>query len=429
VHSRNVYQELTDRGFIQQVTEPEKLQALLEAGPVTYYVGIDPTADSLHVGHLMAIMGMVQMQRFGHRPIAIIGSGTAMVGDPTGKTEMRKMLTREQIVANSQKIKTQLARYLDFSEGKALMVDNYDWLGTLNYIDFLRDIGRYFSVNRMLTYEAYKVRLERGLSFIEFNYQLLQAYDFLMLYKKYGCRLQMGGDDQWANILAGIDLIRRIEEQEAFCLTFPLLTTATGQKMGKTESGAVWLDAEKFSPYEYYQFWVNADDRDVAKFLSFFTVLAIEEIEPVKNLQGAELNAAKTVLAYEATKLTHGEEAAQEALRSSRAAFGRRIIPADLLPSSTIPRASLQSEQSDIPGTDFSKAELAKSPRLLEVLEQLKLVDSKSEARRLIQQGGLHMNQERVTDIACVLGPQHVCEGRILFRLGKKKYHQLHIVP
>ncbi len=428
MHRSNCYQELTRRGFIQQVTEPERLQALLEAGPITCYVGIDPTADSLHVGHLMAVMGMVQLQRFGHRPIAIIGSGTAMVGDPSGKTEMRKMLTREQIVANSHNIKTQLARYLDFSDGKALMVDNYDWLGGLNYIDFLRDIGRHFSVNRMLTYEAYKMRLERGLSFIEFNYQLLQAYDFLMLYKKYGCILQMGGDDQWANILAGIDLIRRIEEQEAFCLTFPLLTTATGQKMGKTESGAVWLDAEKFSPYEYYQYWVNCDDRDVFKFLSFFTLLPMDEIEPIKELQGAELNSAKAVLAFEATKLSHGQEAAVEALRSSSAAFGRRTIAENLLPSSTIPRGTSQGEQTEIQGTTFTMADLNKTPRLVDVLEQLQLVDSKSEARRLILQGGVQLNQQRVTDIAFVLGPHCVQDGRILIRLGKKKYYQLNIV-
>ena len=428
MHKANCYQELTRRGFIQQVTEPEKLQALLEAGPITCYVGIDPTADSLHVGHLMAVMGMVQLQRFGHRPIAIIGSGTAMVGDPSGKTEMRKMLTREQILANSENIKNQLARYLDFSEGRALMVDNYDWLGTLNYIDFLRDIGRHFSVNRMLTYEAYKMRLERGLSFIEFNYQLLQAYDFLMLYKKYHCCLQMGGDDQWANILAGIDLIRRIEEQEAYCLTFPLLTTATGQKMGKTESGAVWLDAQKFSPYEYYQFWVNCDDRDVFKFLSFFTLLPMEEIEPVKELQGAELNSAKAVLAFEATKLSHGEEAAVEALRSSGAAFGQRTIPENLLASSAIPRGSSQAAQAEIPGAPFTVDELNKTPRLIDVLEQLKLVDSKSEARRLIQQGGVQINQERIADIAFILGPHCVQNGRILIRLGKKKYHQLNIV-
>lgn len=425
MHRGNVYQELSRRGFIQQVTEAEKLQALLESEPITCYVGFDPTADSLHVGHLMAIMGMVQLQRFGHRPIAIIGSGTAMVGDPSGKTEMRKMLSREQIVANSQKFKVQLARYLDFSDGKALMVDNYDWLGTLNYIEFLRDIGRYFSVNRMLTYEAYKMRIERGLSFIEFNYQLLQAYDFLMLYKNYGCRLQMGGDDQWANILAGVDLIRRIEEQDAFCLTFPLLTTASGNKMGKTESGAVWLDAEKFSPYEYYQYWINCDDPDVARFLAFFTLLPMEEIEPVQQRQGADLNAAKAVLAYEATRLTHGEAAAREAMRASAAAFGGRAIAADLLPTSGIPRAEAGADVAAMPSSPISAEEVAAEPRWVEMLVRLGLVESKGEARRLIQQGGLYVNEMRVEDINGQVTQAQVQGGRIVVRLGKKRYHQL----
>jgi tyrosyl-tRNA synthetase len=425
LHYSEAYAELERRGFIQQVTEPEKLQALLAAGQVTYYVGIDPTADSLHVGHLMAVMGMMHMQRFGHRPIAIVGSGTAMVGDPSGKSEMRKMLTREQIVANSQNIKAQLARYLDFSEGKALMVDNYDWLGELKYIEFLRDIGRHFSVNRMLTYETYKIRLERGLSFLEFNYQLLQAYDFLMLFRKYGCKLQMGGDDQWANILAGTDLIRRIEEDEAFCLTFPLLTTATGQKMGKTESGAVWLDRDKVSPYDYYQYWVNTDDRDVARFLAYFTVLPMDEIEPVKSLSGAELNSAKVVLAYEATRITHGEQAALEAFQAAAAAFGSRSIPAQLMASSTVPRGDMASNQSLVPGTTLAATELAGKPRLVDLLERLQLVDSKSEARRLIQQGGLYINQDRVADINAVLEPSHVVAGEIVLRLGKKRYHRL----
>jgi len=425
VFKNDVYAALNRRGFIQQITEPEKLQALLQAGPVTYYVGIDPTADSLHVGHLMAIMGMVQMQRYGHRPIVIIGSGTAMVGDPTGKTEMRRMLSRDQIVANSRKIKTQLERYLDFSDGKALMVDNYDWLGTLNYIDFLRDIGCYFSVNRMLTYEAYKQRLERGLSFIEFNYQLLQAYDFLMLYKRYGCKLQMGGDDQWANILAGVDLIRRIEEQDAFCLTFPLLTTASGQKMGKTVSGAVWLDADKFSPYEYYQYWVNSDDRDVARFLAFFTLLPMEEIEAVKRMQGSELNAAKAILAFEATKLTHGEAAAQEALAAASAAFGGRALPADLLPSSTAPRGQVKGDEAAVPFSVMTLAEIVGAPRLVDVLVELKLVGSKGDARRLIQGGGVYLNQGRVDDINFCLAAEQVQGGRIVLRLGKKRHHHL----
>ena len=347
--AENVFDVMEKRGFVQQVTDPGPLQELFAKESVSFYIGFDPTADSLHAGHLMAIMGMMHMQKNGHRPIAIVGGGTAMVGDPSGKTEMRKMLTREQIKQNSEKIKQQLARYLDFSDGKAIMVDNYDWLGKLNYIEFLRDIGKHFSVNRMLTFETYKRRMETGLSFLEFNYQLLQSYDFYMLYKKYGCRLQMGGDDQWANILAGADLIRRIEAVDAFGLTFPLLTTASGNKMGKTESGALWLDENRTSPYDYFQYWVNVDDRDVAKFLSYFTLLPIEEIKKVEQLEGSALNSAKTILAFEATLLTHGEDNAKNALSASAAAFGQREITADLLPSSKIPRGKIEMSEQDIP--------------------------------------------------------------------------------
>lgn len=424
---KGVYEELTRRGFIQQVTEPEPLQALLEQEPVTFYVGFDPTADSLHVGHLMAIMGMSQLQRFGHRPVAIIGGGTAMVGDPSGKTEMRKMLTRAQIVANGERFKTQLGRYLDFAPGQALMVDNYDWLGELKYIEFLRDIGRHFSVNRMLTYETYKIRMEKGLSFLEFNYQLLQAYDFLMLYKTHRCRLQLGGDDQWANILAGADLIRRVEESEAYGLTFPLLTTAAGKKMGKTESGAVWLDPDKTTPYEYYQYWYNSDDRDVARFLAFFTYLPMAEIEPVRAMTGAELNMAKTVLAYETTRITHGEAAAQEALHAAAAAFGGREIPAGLLPSSSVPRGAAATTQGAMPGSLLAAARLAAEPRLADLLVELGLVASKGEAKRLIQGGGVTVNEQRVEDMLFSLTPALAVEGRIVLRLGKKRYHQLMI--
>ncbi len=421
----DVLNELRQRGFIQQITEPEPLAELLQKGPVTFYVGFDPTADSLHVGSLVPIMGMVHMQRYGHKPIAIIGGGTTMVGDPSGKTEMRKMLTREQIVANGEKIKKQLSRYIDFSDGHAIMVDNYDWLGELKYIEFLRDIGKHFSVNRMLTYEAYKIRMEKGLSFLEFNYQLLQAYDYLMLYQRYGCRLQMGGDDQWANILAGVDLIRRIEGVDVYGLTFPLLMTATGQKMGKTEAGAIWLDAEKTPPYDYYQYWVNCDDRDVVRFLGFFTLLPMEEVEKVTALEGAELNAAKTILAYEATKLTHGEAAAREALRGSIAAFGGRTIPADLLPSSTIPRGTGDADTSAMPSTNISSMQLQAKPRLVDLLADLALVDSKGEARRLIQGGGMYVNNQRIEDIYFQLSPEMTQDGRIVLRLGKKRYHQL----
>ncbi|HNW59622.1 MAG TPA: tyrosine--tRNA ligase [bacterium] len=417
------FQEMKRRGFIQQVTELEPLQELLAREPVTFYVGIDPTADSLHVGHLMAVMGMMQMQKFGHRPIAIVGGGTAMVGDPSGKSEMRKMLTREAIAANSEKIKQQLSRYLDFTPGKALMVDNYEWLGELKYIEFLRDIGRHFSVNRMLTYEAYKIRMEKGLSFLEFNYQLLQAYDYLMLYDQHGCRLQMGGDDQWANILAGTDLIRRVRGAECYGLTFPLLTTATGAKMGKTESGAVWLDPAKTTPYDYFQYWVNCDDRDVSRFLAFFTPLPMEEIEVVAGLEGAALNAAKVVLAFEATALTHGREAAQTAQAAAAAAFGKREIPASMLPSSKVERGGTAA--GSMPGGPLAAARLAAEPRLADLLVELGLLPSKGEAKRLIQGGGVTVNDQRVEDIQAALTPAQVVDGRIVLRLGKKRWYQL----
>lgn len=404
------------------MTDPEPIKELLGNESVTFYIGFDPTADSLHVGHLMGVMAMVQMQRFGHRPIAVVGGGTAMVGDPTGKTEMRKMLTRQQIVANTEKIKAQLERYLDFGEGKALLIDNYDWLGKLNYIDFLRDIGRHFSVNKMLTYETYKRRMETGLSFLEFNYQLLQAYDFYMLNKKYSCRLQMGGDDQWANILAGADLIRRLDGCNAYGHTFPLLTTVDGKKMGKTEVGALWLDAEKTSPYDYFQYWVNIDDRDVYKCLCFFTLLPMSEIEPVNSMEGAELNVVKTILAFEATQFTHGEEAAKASLSAATAAFGAREIAHDLLPSCTIPRGTAAIGAGSIPHVELSILILEKAPLLVEVLGDFQLTASRSEARRLIQQGGVYLNGERVVDVNAVLSLLNIQNNQITLRIGKKKY-------
>jgi tyrosyl-tRNA synthetase len=428
VSNGNVFDELKRRGFVQQLTDPELMQELLKKESVTFYIGFDPTADSLHVGHLMGVMAMMHMQRFGHRPIAVVGGGTAMVGDPSGKTEMRKMLTRHQIVANTEKIKAQLARYLDFSEGKALLIDNYEWLGKLNYIDFLRDIGRHFSVNKMLTYETYKRRMETGLSFLEFNYQLLQSYDFYMLYKKYNCRLQMGGDDQWANILAGTDLIRRMTGDNAFGHTFPLLATTDGKKMGKTEAGALWLDAEKTSPYDYFQYWVNIDDRDVYKCLSFFTLLPMNEVDAVNSLQGAELNVVKTILAFETTQLTHGEEAAKSALSASTAAFGAREIPPDFLPSCAIPRGTTAIGEEAIPHIELPKSVLEKAPLLVEVFGDFQLTSSRSEARRLIQQGGVYLNGERVADVNAVLSPLNIQDGKIAVRIGKKKHYNFVIL-
>ncbi len=423
--SENVFDELRRRGFVAQTTDPEPLYELLGKESVTFYIGFDPTADSLHVGHLMGVMAMSHMQKFGHRPIAIVGGGTAMVGDPSGKTEMRKMMTRETIVENTVKIKAQLSRYINFDDDKAILVDNYDWLGSLNYIEFLRDVGRHFSVNKMLTYETYKRRMETGLSFLEFNYQLLQSYDFYMLWKKYDCKLQMGGDDQWANILAGADLIRRMEGGDAYGHTFPLITTASGQKMGKTEAGALWLDPEKTSPYDYFQYWVNVDDRDVVKCLSFFTFLPMDEIEPIKNIKGAQLNTVKTILAFEATKLTHGEKAAQESLTAAMAAFGGREIPADLLPSCSIPRGAVQASEKSIPSVEIPFSVFEGSPKVTEIFGDYSLTGSRGEARRLIQQGGVYVNDERVTDIDAVLSASDIVDGKVAIRIGKKKHFYL----
>ncbi|MDH3803552.1 MAG: tyrosine--tRNA ligase, partial [Deltaproteobacteria bacterium] len=308
----NVYGILEERGFIEQSTEAAACRQLLE-NPSTCYIGFDPTAPSLHVGSLLPIMSLAHMQRCGHRPIALVGGGTALVGDPSGKTEMRQMLSREEIDANGEKLKVQLSRFIDFEAGRAMLVNNADWLAPLNYIEFLRDIGRHFSVNRMLSAESYKMRLETGLSFIEFNYMLLQAYDFLVLFDDYDCHIQMGGSDQWGNIVAGVDLVRRMRQKTVYGITFPLITTASGEKMGKTAQGAVWLDDELTSPYEYYQYWINTEDQDVARFLGYFTFLPTEEVQAVADLQGTDLNLVKTILAYEVTRITHGEAAARAA--------------------------------------------------------------------------------------------------------------------
>lgn len=422
---QNAFDVLTERGFVKQVTFPEQLAKLLETEQVTYYVGFDPTADSLHAGHLMAIMGMVHLQNAGHRPIAVVGGGTAMVGDPSGKTEMRKMLSREQIISNSLSLKKQLARFLKFGEADAILVDNYDWLGDLKYIEFLRDIGRHFSVNRMLTYETYKMRLERGLSFLEFNYQLLQSYDFLMLSRDYNCKLQMGGDDQWANIIAGADLIRRVDQKEVYGLTFPLLVTASGNKMGKTEKGALWLDPEKTSPYEYYQYWVNVDDGDVKKLLLYFTLLPVKEIEEVDRLEGAQLNSAKAILAYEATKIAHGPAAAEEAHKASMAAFGSRTIASDILPSSQIGRDAGTLSTESVPTLTLGSDQLIEGIQLIDCMAQFNVVKSKSEARRLVEQGGVYLNDERVSSIDPMLTLADFESGEAKLRVGKKKHYRL----
>lgn len=407
----SVFEVLKERGFIQQTTHQEPLYELLEREKVTFYIGFDPTADSLHAGSLLPIMAMAHMQRAGHRPIAILGGGTAMIGDPSGKTELRKMMTQEIISHNAARFKDQLSRYIDFNDGKALMINNGDWILKLNYIEFLRDIGSQFSVNRMLTAECFKTRLEKGLSFIEFNYMLLQSYDFLVLFKDYGCKLQMGGDDQWSNILYGADLIRRLEGKEAYGVTFPLLTTATGRKMGKTEAGAVWLDAAKTSPYDYYQYWRNTDDRDVQRFLALYTFLPMDEVRRLGALKDQEINEAKKILAYEVTQLTHGETEAKKAAEATAAFFGGSGDAQALLV------------------LDLPYSELANGISVVDLVIKAKLADSRSEVKRLIIQGGISVNDQKVTDLNQVITPGDVKNNRIIVRKGKKDFQVLNFVP
>jgi len=424
---KNTLDVLTERGFVEQVTNREGLHELLQK-PATCYIGFDPTADSLHVGSLVPIMALVHMQRSGHRPIVLVGGGTGMVGDPSGRTEMRQLLTEEQIDHNVRALKDQLSRFLDFGEGKALILNNGEWLLELKYIDFLRDIGRHFSVNRMLAAESYRVRLETGLNFIEFNYMLLQAYDFYHLAKTYGCLLQMGGNDQWGNIVAGIDLIRKKLNQEAFGITFPLLTTATGAKMGKTAAGAVWLSAQKTSPYDFFQYWVNVDDRDVERFLKLYTLLPVEEIEGVRRLEGEALNAAKSVLAYEVTGMVHGPEAALEAYRAAGHVFGRRVIPEDLLPSSGIPR-DLSTEDGAVPTLFVDRERLEAGIPAYELFAEAGLCESRSAARRLIQQGGAYLNGKRLDRFDALVALESLDGGAVLLRAGKKKVTRVCVTP
>jgi len=404
----NVFDTLQARGFIQQVTHPEDIHTRLQEGPVTFYIGFDPTASSFHIGNLLPIMAMVHMQRAGHRPIAILGAGTAMVGDPSGKTEMRQMLTRDTIEENALALRGQLERYLSFAgDNRAMLLNNGDWLFDLRYIDFLRDVGRYFSVNRMLTFEAYKQRLETGLSFLEFNYQLLQAYDFLVLRQRYDCILQMGGDDQWGNMVAGADLIRRVEQTDAFAITFPLLATASGQKMGKTADGAIWLDAERTTPYEFYQYWINVDDRDVKRFLRFYTLLPLEDLARFEAMEGAALRAAKRVLAFEATVLTHGDAAARAAEQAAQAMFGGDGDAA-AMPETVVPQGR------------FDTGVLA-----IDLLVETGLAASKGAARRLIQQGGASLNGTRLDTLDATVTSTDVRDGAVILRAGKKRYHRV----
>jgi tyrosyl-tRNA synthetase len=406
----SVLNTLQERGFIQQTTHQEPLYDLLEKEKVTFYIGFDPTADSLHVGSLLPMMAMAHMQRAGHRPIVILGEGTAMIGDPSGRTDMRQMLTKEKIAANAACFKTQLSRVIDFENGKALMLSNGDWLLKLNYIEFLRDIGKCFSVNRMLTAECFKTRMERGLSFIEFNYMLLQSYDFLVLYQKYGCKLEMGGDDQWSNILYGADLVRRVEGGEAFGITFPLLTTSSGRKMGKTEAGAVWLDPQKTSPYDFYQYWRNTDDRDVERFLALYTFLPMDEVRRLGQLQDREINEAKAVLAYEVTKLIHGQTAADQAQQAAQVLFGGG------------------GADNVVTGLELPKAQLASGINIMDLVLRAGLAPSKSEARRLITQGGVTLNDQKVADLNQVVGIADISEEKLTLKKGKKQFQIIKVV-
>lgn len=430
---QNVYDVFRERGFIEQVTEEDLVRDLLRTKKVTCYIGFDPTATSLHIGSLIPIMSLAHMQRHGHRTIALVGGGTGLIGDPSGKTEMRQILSREEIDYNAGCLQNQLSRYLDFADGKAILLNNAEWLTKLNYIEFLRDIGRHFSVNRMLAAESYRIRLEKGLNFIEFNYMLLQAYDFLHLFRHYDCLIQMGGNDQWGNMVAGIDLIRRVQGNQSYCMTFPLITTSLGHKMGKTEKGTIWLDKALTKPYEYYQYWINTDDADVERFLALFTFLPAEEIRQTRSLSSERLNMAKMVLAFEATKITHGEKAAVAAWEKSSRLFGTRSIDAGLFPSCTIPRTVVGVAQKRLPSLRISASATQSLPiakeRLkdgilaVDLFHETHLCSSKSEAKRLIAQGGLYVHERQIRAIDDRIGLADVNgEGEIVLRRGKKKH-------
>jgi tyrosyl-tRNA synthetase len=426
----NVFDVLQARGFVQQVTHPDVLRQRLGSERLTFYIGYDPTARSLHIGSLLTIMAMATMQRAGHRPLVIVGGGTAMVGDPSGRTEMRQMLSQDTIAQNVQALRGQLQRYLSFEgDNGAIIVNNADWLAELKYIDFLRDIGRHFSVNRMLTFEAYKQRLETGLSFLEFNYQLLQAYDFLVLFQRYGCVLQIGGDDQWGNMVAGVELIRRVADGDAFVMTFPLLTTASGQKMGKTAAGAIWLDAELTSPYEFFQFWINVDDRDVQRFLKYYTFLPLEEVARLSALQGAELRQAKEVLAFEVTMLTHGVDEARQARDAAHALFeGEQSASSshDALATRKLrTQRAMAGALVGVPETVVPQVRLAAGVPVVDLLVETGLAVSKSAARRLIQQGGASLNGSRLAHLEAVVTSADLHDGALLLRAGKKHYHRV----
>lgn len=401
-----VYEELVERGLIAQVTDEEHIRELVNNGKAVFYIGFDPTADSLHVGHFMALTLMKRLQQAGNKPIALIGGGTAMIGDPSGRTDMRQMMTKETINHNCECFKKQMSRFIDFGEGKAMMVNNADWLLDLNYIEVLREVGACFSVNRMLNAECYKQRMEKGLSFLEFNYMIMQSYDFYALYQKYGCNLQFGGDDQWSNMIGGMELIRRKLGKEANAMTITLLTNSEGKKMGKTQKGAVWLDAEKTTPYEFYQYWRNVDDSDVIKFMKLLTFIPMSEINEYAKLEGAELNKAKEVLAYSLTELVHGKEEADKAQTAAKALFAGGSDDSNM-PTTTVEDA------------DFEDGKVT----VLSLMIKAGMIKSNGEGRRLIQQGGISVNDEKITDVFTAVSKDDLANG-IVVKKGKKVFHK-----
>ncbi len=400
-----IYDELQARGLLAQLTDEEEIKELINNGKATFYIGFHPTADSLHVGHFMALCLMKRLQMAGNKPIALIGGGTGMIGDPSGKSDMRKMMTKETIQHNCDCFKEQMSKFIDFSDGKAMMVNNADWLLDLNYVEFLREVGPHFSVNRMLTAECYKQRMEKGLSFLEFNYMIMQSYDFLMLYEKYGCNMQFGGDDQWSNMLGGTELIRRKLGKDAYAMTITLLLNSEGKKMGKTEKGAVWLDANKTSPFEFYQYWRNIGDADVLKCIRMLTFLPLDEIDKMSDWEGSQLNTAKEILAFELTKMIHGEEEAQKAQEASKALFGGGGNNANM------PTYTLQDE-------DYRDGNID----LIGILAAAKLVPTRSEGRRAIEQGGVAVNDEKITDVKKIYTKDEIGAAEFIVRRGKKNF-------
>ena len=403
-----VFEELKRRGLIAQTTNEEEIQKLFDNESVTFYIGFDATADSLHVGHFLQLVIMKRLQMAGHRPIALLGTGTTMIGDPTGKTDMRKMLTPEEINHNAECFRRQMEKFVDFGEGKALLVRNGDWLLNMNYIELLRDVGVHFSVNRMLTAECFKSRMERWLSFLEFNYMLMQSYDFLHLYNELGCKVELGGDDQWSNIINGVDLVRRVKQDTVYGMTFTLLTTKEGKKMGKTEKGALWLDPEKTSPYEFFQYWRNVGDDDVINCLKLLTFVPIEEIEAMEKWEGSELNKAKEILAFEVTKMVHGEEEANKSLNAAKEIFLSGGVSADM------PSTQLSEE-------DFPDGKIG----LLSLLVKTGLCSSNGDARRLVQQGGVLIDEEKITEPSFTLSKEMFAKGHIIVKKGKKTFHKV----